>query len=132
MDISSVSSSTLRSLVSQIEKRDRLSAQLEKVNASIASALANAAKTQKASVKNEKRGRVAVVAKAPEKRKKSGKRGALKEKILAELKAAGKAGVKVKEMSAKLGVKSPNVYVWFATTGTALGVKKIAPGQYRL
>ncbi len=62
-----------------------------------------------------------------------GKRGALKEKILTALKAAGDKGVAVKELSAKLGVKNQNVHVWFSSTGKKLGtIQRIGEGRYRL
>jgi len=64
---------------------------------------------------------------------KKGKRGALKELILAELKTAGSKGVSVKDLSAKLGVKNQNVHVWFSTTGkTVSGLKKSGPGRWEL
>ena len=45
------------------------------------------------------------------------KRGQLKESIVALLKGAGKGGLAVKDIAAKLKVKPVNVHTWFATTG---------------
>ena len=70
-----------------------------------------------------------------EKRKSSGKgkRGELKQRILEQLQAAGKKGVTVREMAAKLGVNSKNLFVWFATTGKKhKAIKKLGEGHYRL
>ena len=61
------------------------------------------------------------------------KRGALKEKILCELRATGKKGVTIGELSKKLKVPSANLYVWF--NGTARNVpriKKIGVARYEL
>lgn len=60
------------------------------------------------------------------------KRGALKEFILKELQAAGKAGVAVKELSERLGVKNQNIHVWFSSTGKSLGARKVGRGRYAL
>ena len=61
------------------------------------------------------------------------RRGALKTKILGALRAAGREGMTIGQLSNKLGVKSANLYVWFADTGRKVrGLKKIAPARYRL
>ena len=43
------------------------------------------------------------------------------------LKAAGKAGVKVKKLAAKLGAKYNLVFTWFYETGKA--IKKVGPAK---
>ena len=64
---------------------------------------------------------------------KPNRRGALKAKILVALRGAGRRGMTVGQLSKKLGVKSANLYVWFADTGRNVrGLKKIAPAKYRL
>ena len=61
------------------------------------------------------------------------KRGALKEKILALLRAAGSKGTTIRELSDKLGVRNANLYVWFNGTGrNVAGLKKVGPAKYRL
>jgi hypothetical protein len=61
------------------------------------------------------------------------RRGALKEKIVAALRAAGKGGTTIRELSEKLGVRNANLYVWFNGTGRNIrGLKKIGPAKYRL
>lgn len=61
------------------------------------------------------------------------KRGALKEKILRALRAAGRKGATISELSSKLGVRSANLYVWFNGTGRNVrGLKKIGIAKYRL
>src|SRR6266699_5518053 len=61
------------------------------------------------------------------------KRGALKEKILRALRAAGKKGTTVGELSKKLKGPSSNLYVWFNGTGRSVrGIRKIGVAKYRL
>ncbi|MGD0539478.1 MAG: hypothetical protein ABSC03_17745, partial [Verrucomicrobiota bacterium] len=62
---------------------------------------------------------------------KARKYGAAKEAIIALLKASGKAGITVKEVAGKLGVKPQGVYVWFGNTGKKVKeIKKVAPATY--
>jgi hypothetical protein len=61
------------------------------------------------------------------------KRGALKQKIVRALQAAGRKGATIRELSNKLGVRSANLYVWFSGTGKNVpGLKKIGKAKYRL
>jgi hypothetical protein len=61
------------------------------------------------------------------------KRGALKEKILRALRAAGAKGATISQLSSKLGVRSANLYVWFNGTGRNVrGLKKVGTAKYRL
>ena len=55
----------------------------------------------------------------------------LKERIVQTLKTAGKSGVTVKEMAAKLGKSYGNINVWFHTTAKGIKeVKKVEPGRF--
>ena len=61
------------------------------------------------------------------------KRGELAARILEAMKAAGKQGIKVRELAALLGVNPKNLFIWFATTGKKnKAIKKTGEGQYRL
>lgn len=125
MDISKINSSVLRGLIKLTEKRDALVKQLQEVDDALAKAYASGG------ISEGRRGRPSA-GKSVGVRKR-GKRGALKEKILAALKAAGDKGVAVKELSTKLGVKNQNVHVWFSSTGKKLGtIQRIGEGRYRL
>ena len=58
-------------------------------------------------------------------------RGQLKDRIVQNLKAAGKSGATVKDLAAKLGKSYGNISVWFHTTGKGLKeIKKVAPGKF--
>lgn len=141
MNLLSLDTAKLRSLINLAEVRDSLIAELKKVEDTLSQAFSGG-KVPSTKRSGRRRGRKAkkpAAAKAPAKAgrpakaaKKGGKRGALKTQILEALKASGAKGVSVKELSSKLGVKNQNIHVWFATTGKKAGVKKIRPGVYRL
>ena len=135
MDLSKITTSTLEALVKLTKKRDGILADLKRVEASIASLYSGGksepSATRRRRGKGARRGpevRTAKVSSEP-----AGRRGALKARILAALKAAGDKGVAVKELSAKLGVKNQNVHVWFSSTGKKLGtIQRVGAGRYRL
>ncbi len=55
----------------------------------------------------------------------------LKERIVRSLKGAGKSGVTVKELAARLGKSYGNISVWFHTTAKGVKeIKKVAPGRF--
>ncbi|CAN5467690.1 hypothetical protein BH09VER1_BH09VER1_26110 [soil metagenome] len=155
MDISSLNTAKLKELLKLTEARDAITSELQKVEEAIASIFSGqSTPTAKPTpYTGKRRGRkpgskaskVALVEAAPtttpaaverktvkKASKKGGRRGAMKEQIIAVLKEAGTKGASVKDISSQLGVKSQNVHVWFATTGKTAGVKKLAPGVYRL
>ena len=68
----------------------------------------------------------------PATRKPGAKRsGATKDAIIELVKGAGKAGITVKEIAARLGSKPQGVYVWFGNTGKKVKeIKKVKPATY--
>ena len=55
----------------------------------------------------------------------------MKERIVQTLKTAGKSGVTVKDMTAKLGKSYGNISVWFHTTAKGIKeIKKVEPGRF--
>ena len=55
----------------------------------------------------------------------------LKERIVQTLKTAGKSGMTVKDMAAKLGKSYGNISVWFHTTAKGIKeIKKVEPGRF--
>src|ERR1700752_2350491 len=125
MDLSKITTSTLEALVKLTKKRDGILADLKRVEASIASLYSGGKSEPSATRRRKGKGGRRVVAEGRAAKVSSesagGRRGALKARILAALKAAGDKGVAVKELSAKLGVKNQNVHVWFSSTGKKLG-----------
>lgn len=58
-------------------------------------------------------------------------RGQLKEQIIGMVKGAGKAGITVKEIAAKLGDKPDRIHVWFNATGKNVKeIKRVRPATY--
>ncbi len=58
-------------------------------------------------------------------------RGQVKRKIIRNLKAAGKSGVAIKDLAAKLGKSYGSTNVWLHTTGKGVSeIKKVAPGRF--
>jgi len=137
MDLSSINSNVLKSLIKLTEKKDNLTAEIKKIEASIGALL-----TGKSPVATTRKGpgkaktKTAKAPKAPRGAKKAapakkGKRGALKLGILAALKAAGEGGISVKELSEKLGAKTQNIHVWFSSTGKSLPeIQKVGEARY--
>ena len=125
MTLTNLNSSSLRSLIKLTERKEALVTAIAKIDAELSTLISGtpASATGSAPVAKKSKG-------APAKR---AKRGALKTKIFAALKAAGEAGLKVPELSKKIGVKSQNVHVWFSSTGKKLPeIKRIGKGQFKL
>jgi hypothetical protein len=58
-------------------------------------------------------------------------RGEMKERIVEELKTAGKTGRHFKELAEKLEVKYGNISVWFQSTGKNIPeIKKVGPARF--
>ena len=48
------------------------------------------------------------------------------------MKAAGKEGIRVRQLADELGVKHKNLFIWFATTGKKnRAIKKVGEAHYR-
>jgi DNA-binding NarL/FixJ family response regulator len=140
MDLSKFNTSILESLIKLTKKRDILLDELKKLEAAITS-VTSGGKSEPATARRRRRstGRrrsaapAAEIKTAKDSEAQTGRRGALKARILAALRTAGDKGVAVKELSAKLGVKNQNVHVWFSSTGKKLGtIQRVGAGRYRL
>lgn len=130
MDISHITSHTLRRVLSLTERKDELvkliseiETEISKTISGVASPILKAAAPVTAAVAPAKKTGV------KGRRKSSAGRGGLKDKILALLSEAGSQGLKVKEIAERVGSKAANVSVWFSTTGKPL-TKKVSPGRY--
>ena len=133
MKLTNITSVALRNLIKLTERKESLIKEIESIEGQLASLITG----KPARVGAKRRGR-------PSKNgpkatvKKTGKpkrapRGAIKKKILAALKAAGDTGLKVTELSKKIGVKNANVHVWFSSTGSKLPeIKKVGKGHYKI
>jgi uncharacterized protein YjcR len=123
MNLTHITSQSLRRLLSLTDKKEQLLKSIEDVENEIKKALTGAEAAVVKAVTPAKARR------KKSRKSKSGKPGGLKEQILALLESAGDQGLKVKEIAEKLGAKAGNISVWFSTTGKKL-TAKIEPGRY--
>ena len=141
MDISHVNSQSLFRLLSLVERKEELLNLVGEIDAAIIDTLkggtvsievvevSTASKPALSKVVVPAAAKPSVAVKGAVKNAKADRPGGLKDRILALLDAAGPEGLRVKDISAKLGVKSTNVSVWFSTTGKKLTIK-IEPGRF--
>jgi hypothetical protein len=136
MNFSDLTTQTLKSLVKLTDKKEKLSKEIEKIEAQLGALFTGKAPK----VSGKRRGRpakkgVKASKKAPKAAAKAKRspRGGLGKKILKALDSAGDAGVKVVELAKKIGVKGTNLHIWFATTGKKNpAIKKVGKGHYQL
>jgi len=130
MILTNLNSSSLRSLIKLTDRKEAIVLEIEKINAQLAALVLS-----KSTPKVSRRGRATPT---PTKKSKNSpgkraRRGALKTKIFSALRAAGEAGLKVPDLSKKIGVKSQNVHVWFSSTGKKLPeIKRVGKGHFKL
>jgi hypothetical protein len=140
MNITNISSNALKNLIKLTQRKEGLLREIEKIENQLASLLTGkpartTGKRRGRPAKAKKAGRPAKAAKATKgsSTTKRAPRGALKKKIFSALKAAGDAGMKVPDLSKKIGAKSQNVHVWFSSTGKKLPeIKRIGKGHFKL
>jgi hypothetical protein len=121
MDITKLTSTNLGKIQKLLRKKEQLLTKVEDVDALLRGF------DEDSGSKITKRQPKA--AKGPKKAR--GKRGEMKDKIIAALKAAGKDGIHTKDLAAKLGKPVQNVAVWFHATGKKIKqIKKVKPATY--
>jgi len=127
MTLTNLNSASLRSLIKLTERKEALVLEIKKIEAQLSSLILG-----KALPTGKRRGRPAKATTAVKSVKRA-KRGTLKTKIYAALRAAGDEGLKVPALSKKIGVKSQNVHVWLSSTGKKLPeIKRIGKGHFKL
>jgi len=133
MKLTNITSVALRNLIKLTERKESLIQEIESIEGQLASLITG--KPVRVAAKRlgrpAKKGPKTSVKKTV--RSKRAPRGAIKKKILAALKAAGDTGLKVTDLSKKIGVKNANVHVWFSSTGSKLPeIKKVGKGHYKI
>jgi hypothetical protein len=134
MNLTNITSTGLRNLIKLTERKESLIKQIEAIEGELASLFTG----KRVRITGKRRGRPAkkeanTSAKPVSGKAKRAPRGAIKKKIIAALKSAGDAGMKVTDLSKKIGVKNANVHVWFSSTGSKLSeIKKVGKGHYKL
>ncbi|NBQ64390.1 MAG: hypothetical protein EBS49_07195 [Verrucomicrobia bacterium] len=65
--------------------------------------------------------------------RKFGRRGGLRKVVLAQLKRAGKAGLKIKDLAGRMNIQRQRLDTWFyQNVKKVRGLRKIGPGHYHL
>ena len=108
MNLASISAADFVKIARLLKSKEALLAKVADIDAELAA-------FDGGSAKGVRRGRPAKTAAAPKAHR--AKRGAMKDTIITLLKEAGKAGLSVKDIAAKTGVKGANIHAWFFTTG---------------
>ncbi|MGD0537988.1 MAG: hypothetical protein ABSC03_10125 [Verrucomicrobiota bacterium] len=126
MNFAQIASADLKRVVTLVEQKETLLAQVAKLDAELASFQSGEPFAPAAPAKGKPGRKPGRPAKA-----KTGGRGALKAAIIELLTAAGASGLTVQEIAAKLKAKPSNIHVWFSSTGkTVKEIKKLGPGKY--
>ena len=134
MNLTNINTGALRNLIKLTERKESLLAEIGKIEGQLAALLTGKAVRTggKRRGRPAKKGKATKAAKAGRPAKRA-PRGTLKKKIFSALKAAGEAGMKVTDLSKKIGVKNANVHVWFSSTGKKLPeIKRVGKGHFKL
>jgi hypothetical protein len=126
MDLSHITSQSLRRILILTERKDELVDLVAEIETEIARVFFSGAATSptKKAVAVRKAGKRSSSRKA-------GKVAPLRVSIPELLSVAGPKGIRVKDIAAKLGISGSRVSVWLGTTGKKL-VSKVGPGVYAL
>lgn len=117
MSLSSLSSAQLHRLIELVKEKESLQSKLAKVESALAALDGNETVVKTTGIKRGPRRKL--------------KRGALKDGVIEKLRAAGKAGLTVKELAANLNANHASLSVWFYTTGKKVkAIKKVGTARY--
>jgi hypothetical protein len=109
-------------------KLDQLHARLAHIQGSLFATASGTAAPAPVAVKSPAAGKPAPAAKQP-----SLQRGDLKQRIFAALASAGKDGMRVRDLSMKIGVKQEALHSWFQFARKRISaIRKAGKGCYRL
>jgi hypothetical protein len=118
MNISSLTQSDIKQIEKLVTRKEALQAEIDRINAELTAVFGGQAGADAAQGK-------------PGSDFTHQKRGALKDAIIELLKGAGKPGIAVKEIAARVNARPGNIHVWFTSTGKKVKeIKKIAPATY--
>ncbi len=133
MNLSNLTSAHFKQVISLLDKKEALQQQIAEIERQVASILGDVTGGGEPGRANRRSGAPNGAGDPSGMDSGTGKRGALKESIIAELRTAGENGISVKELSEKLNVKSVNLHAWFGSTGKKIeGLKKVGPAKYSL
>ncbi len=133
MNISNLTSAHFREILTLLDKKEALQAQIADLERQVGELLESAERGSTAASNGLVPNRPGGNSAERERASQTTKRGELKEAVLTELRNAGEGGMSVKELADKLAVKVANLHAWFGTTGKKIaGLKKIGQARYSL
>lgn len=124
MNLLQLTSADLKGIAGLLKEKEALLARIAKIDSRLMAygGGAPAAAPARAKAAGKATAKPAVRARRP---------GKLKAKVIALLRGAGKEGISVREIAAKLGLNPQRIYVWFNSTGKSIKeIKKVAPATY--
>ena len=131
MNLTTLTAADFKKIMGLLERKEALQARVAKIDAELAT-YETAQPVRATTGKPGRKAKAGLRAQPKAPRAKGVKRGAVTEKIIEMIKGAGKAGITVKELAAKLGVNYNRVFTWFYSTGKKIkGIKKVGPGKYQ-
>ena len=134
MSLTQLTTKELSRIQKLVEQKESLAQRIEEINRDLEAMEAGSSQSESPSVPSN--GRAAGAARgrkaaAPQKTAGKAGRGQLKDRISAELKAAGKPGIKVKDLAARLGTNYGNVTAFFVSTAKKIDqIKKVGPARF--
>jgi hypothetical protein len=134
MSLTTLTSKEWARIQKLIERKEGLAEQIDSINRELQAMESGSSAEPAAARPVRGAARKPAASKKPAQRKNAGGgsgRGELKEKVIGELKAAGKEGVKVKDLASRLGTSYGNITAFFQTTGKKIKeIKKVGPAQF--
>jgi len=142
MDLTKLTAKEFGRIVKLLRRKESLEKKLGQVERSVAKVVGAGAsfvarRANRIAAGRGRRGRPPGRRGRPSARKstgrKFGRRGGLRQVVLAQLKRAGKTGLKIKDLAGKMNIQRQRLDTWFYQNVKKIqGLKKIGPGHYHL
>ncbi len=133
MDFSKINTSALRAMLQLSERKEALLAELNKLEEEIISHFSGNFTSISQAVNKSPKKEKSLKPKISSKEPLRAARGTMKIQILEALAEAGPEGIKVSELSKKIGAKNANVHVWLSSAGKKLPeIERIGAGHFRI
>ena len=141
MDLTKLTAKEFGRIVKLLRRKESLEKKLNQVERSVAKVVgagaSYVARRAKRIASGRRRGRPPGRRGRPAGRRstgrKFGRRGGLRKVVLTQLKRAGKAGLKIKDLAGRMNIQRQRLDTWFYQNVKKIrGLRKIGPGHYHL
>ena len=141
MDLTKLTANEFGRIVKLLRRKESLEKKLNQVERSVAKVVgagaSYVARRAKRIASGRRRGRPPGRRGRPAGRRstgrKFGRRGGLRKVVLTQLKRAGKAGLKIKDLAGRMNIQRQRLDTWFYQNVKKIrGLRKIGPGHYHL